>query len=369
LGYRVIIADDEIKIRTGIVKLIDFTLLGFTNIRTAKDGNEVLKLFREEQSELIITDIRMPGMDGIALIKNLKDISPDVEIIIISGYNDFENAKEAIKYGVKDFIIKPIDPDELSAALNKISISLSYKQSTDNMINQAISMFLSSFSSSENILVDSDSDSASAELLSILSSGLKSDILSHIAFLFEKQKGKCKEKNFLYMQKILMSLLRVCGHYNINFKNLIGAKEDILLLAIKNNDMNKFHDMYLEMCFTAHDIIKDIETRPIRDIRSIVKYIDTHYWDDLNLKHMSQLFYLNTAYLGQQIKKEVGMNFNSYLNNLRINRAKYLLINTDLSIKDVSEKVGYKNINHFYISFKSLTSINPKEYQLKYRRW
>ncbi|ADQ04275.1 two component transcriptional regulator, AraC family [Caldicellulosiruptor owensensis OL] len=107
--------------RKGIIKLIDWDRLGFEIAYEAGNGQEALDILKSEKVDVIITDIKMPVMDGIELIKRVSEkFENKPAIIIISGYNEFEFAKAAIKYGVNDYLLKPIDENELIQTLEKI---------------------------------------------------------------------------------------------------------------------------------------------------------------------------------------------------------------------------------------------------------
>lgn len=112
--YDVLLVDDEPLITEGLSILIDWNQLGFSRIETACDGEEALSKIKITKFDLIITDIRMPGLNGLNLIKSLKTESPSTKIVILSGYSDFSYAKEAMQYGVKSYLLKPISKDEIT---------------------------------------------------------------------------------------------------------------------------------------------------------------------------------------------------------------------------------------------------------------
>ncbi|AOT70617.1 response regulator transcription factor [Geosporobacter ferrireducens] len=116
---RVIIADDEARICKLIMKLIDWDQIGMLIIGTASNGIEALELIEKENPDIVITDIRMPGYDGLEMIEKAKKINNELEFIIISGYGEFEYAKKAIAFGVKEYLLKPINKDDLHKALIK----------------------------------------------------------------------------------------------------------------------------------------------------------------------------------------------------------------------------------------------------------
>jgi two-component system response regulator YesN len=118
--YRVIIADDEPKVSQLIKNLIEWERLNLELVATAQDGMTALELIKEYQPDIVITDIRMPGYDGIELIRYSKELNSNIDFIIISGYQHFNYAHNAIKYGVKDYLLKPLNKNEINATLAKM---------------------------------------------------------------------------------------------------------------------------------------------------------------------------------------------------------------------------------------------------------
>ena len=119
---KVLIADDEHIIKNGIENSIDWEKIGMQVIATADNGREAYKIAIEKRPDIIITDIRMPFMDGLEFIEKVKEIHKDAYIIFISGHDEFIYAKTAIRLGAYDFIVKPIDLDYLKEILKKINI-------------------------------------------------------------------------------------------------------------------------------------------------------------------------------------------------------------------------------------------------------
>lgn len=117
---KVIVADDEEKICQLILKLVDWESLDMQVVGTAANGLEALEKIRLLAPDVVITDIRMPGCDGMEMIRQAKRINESIEFVIISGYRHFEYAQTAIKYGVSDYLLKPIKKEELTATLEKI---------------------------------------------------------------------------------------------------------------------------------------------------------------------------------------------------------------------------------------------------------
>ncbi len=117
---KVIIADDEDKVCQLIYKLVDWEQLNMDVVSIVHNGIEALEVIEKYKPDVVITDIRMPGYDGLEIIRRAKEISPDVEFIIISGYRHFEYAQSAIRYGVKDYLLKPIKKSEIIETLSRM---------------------------------------------------------------------------------------------------------------------------------------------------------------------------------------------------------------------------------------------------------
>lgn len=122
--YNVMIVDDEPAIREGLSMVIDWENYGFKVIDTAENGIVALHKLKTDVYQLIIVDIRMPELNGLELIKEIKKLDPNIKVIILSGYSDFSYAKQAITYGVKNYLLKPVDSDELVETITIIKLEL-----------------------------------------------------------------------------------------------------------------------------------------------------------------------------------------------------------------------------------------------------
>ncbi|MBQ8822444.1 MAG: response regulator, partial [Lachnospiraceae bacterium] len=125
--YKILVVDDEKIERNGIrflLKQMDLEL----EILEAENGKKAVELLKSESVDILLTDIKMPFMDGMELISAVRPIYPDMMIVIFSGFSDFEYAKNAIKYDVKDYILKPVEPAEFKNTLSKVVGQLKEKQ-------------------------------------------------------------------------------------------------------------------------------------------------------------------------------------------------------------------------------------------------
>ncbi len=118
--YRLVVIDDEYIVVQGIKALLSRLKLDYEVVGAAYDGIQGLEVIRNEKPDVVITDIRIPGLDGLSVIEAAKDECPDTNFIVISGYSEFAYAQRALTLGVKDYIDKPVTAEKLKNALARV---------------------------------------------------------------------------------------------------------------------------------------------------------------------------------------------------------------------------------------------------------
>ena len=122
--YKIMLVDDEEEIRKGIIKKIDWKSVGFEVVGDAENGEEALEKIELLEPNVVMTDIRMPYMDGLMLTEKIRQKYPSMKVLIFSGYDDFDYAKKAINLNVTEYILKPVNGEELTAILKKLRTHL-----------------------------------------------------------------------------------------------------------------------------------------------------------------------------------------------------------------------------------------------------
>ena len=117
--YRMILADDEVVITRGLKLLLDWDSLGIQITAVCQDGEKAMKAILQEKPDIAILDISMPGLDGIQILKNIHDLQLPTKVILLSGFQDFSYARNALSFGAVDYLLKPVIKDELLAAVSK----------------------------------------------------------------------------------------------------------------------------------------------------------------------------------------------------------------------------------------------------------
>lgn len=201
---KVIVLDDEVKVCKLVCALIDWEKLNLTLCGTAHDGIEGIELIKKQKPDLLITDIRMPGLDGLNLIVQAKALIPDLKIIIISGHRQFDYAQTAIKYGVSDYLLKPINKEELEKTLKKKKkefvlknkqnaqiqdLTSSVKKTQQQALSENLKNFINSFDLKDIqkipdtdlyrfiiVKTDSTSDDYSEESLSVIKNKIETQL-------------------------------------------------------------------------------------------------------------------------------------------------------------------------------------------------
>lgn len=190
---RIIIIDDNKIVVTSLVQSIEWASFNCEVVGTAFDGSEGLKLVQHFSPDIVITDIRMPGFDGLEMIQMLRAVNTSSHFIILTGYSDFSYAQTAIRLGVNDFILKPVINDELIASIKKIAEKIA---PTSDTASSAVSTVLNEInrkSDQYSALISSTIKSINKKILENPSlSDIACEFMispSHLSKLFKKETG------------------------------------------------------------------------------------------------------------------------------------------------------------------------------------
>lgn len=146
--YRALIIEDEPLMRQYLMDNLSQIHPMFMAAASARDGLDALETMEREKYDLLITDIRMPGLDGIALVKRLRDAGNDIPVIMLSGYDEFEYARAGLRMGVVEYLLKPLNDEEMKETLEKLSQKLQQEQAVvrlpDDWSPKSIQKFIAS---------------------------------------------------------------------------------------------------------------------------------------------------------------------------------------------------------------------------------
>lgn len=347
---KVVIVDDEYIVVNGIKAMIAREQMDFEVIGFAYDGIEGLKTIIEKQPDLVISDIRMPGMDGLSLIEEAKEYLPDTIFVVISGYQEFEYARKALQLGVKGYIDKPITLQKIRETL-QMAEDILEKQIEQN-VDEYKQVYQDLSNSLMGTIVERNFDGYKEELKQTLRALKKympaledykeesyKLICLGFGMFYERRKEKKEEQHFPSHQNII---------------NLTSMEEvDAVTVELFKSMFQKMHSENL--------------TGMHRIIQVLLEYIDENYSQNIGLTELADKVEMNPAYLSILFKEEVGMSYIKYLTKIRMDRAKQLLLE-GYRVGEVSEMIGYSNYRYFCDIFKKQEGQTPNEFKGNVRR-
>ncbi len=303
-------------------------------VSEATNGEEAWALIQECWPTVLITDIMMPKMDGLSLIRKIHEHGIPMAYIIVSGYDNFQYAQKAIRYGVSEYLLKPVDMEQLQEALRRT------EQSMGNL--KEISEYMSRFQR----LV-----SAFGEIAPQLASRKMSDLLDSVL--------KLKHIN----PAARLNLLRIFEFKLTALTRELSPGQVIPTIPEHAEDMMIVHHFkqlteHLIMRFAEQN---QLNTNPI--VNRVCEYIQTHYKKDISLTEMAQYANMSISYFSSWFKRCTGRTLVQYIQEVRIDKAKQLLLETQLKNYEIAERVGFATQPYFIRVFKNVVGVSPNAFR------
>jgi len=355
--YKVLIVDDDKTCRYILRRYKNWTSYGFSIEGEASDGKEALKRLETCEFDLIITDIKMPGMDGIEFLNELNIMKNNICVILLSTHSDFEYAKQGIRLGAFDYIIKPVDDEVLSEALERARMHLNEKY-LDKKKSENEKKHLD-----ESIMLYYPKNSEK-NLLSLLMSG-NSDaeneakrIFTDIANMFENNLFNTEVLLKNLLSNLLKEIYRVWPWLEkIEYINL---EEELSYMESEEEIKTKF----MEYICRISETIRKYELHQTDSlVKMTCEYVLRHVEEEISLKDAAQELHASKDYIGKVFKQKTGENFNQYVTKIKMEHAKYLIKSGSYKNYEVSEKLGYSNTDYFCRLFKNYTGYTPLEFR------
>ncbi|OUS76695.1 DNA-binding response regulator [Paenibacillus sp. MY03] len=332
---QVLIVDDEPVIRYGLSKMAETYSPGQMKVRTAVNGIEALRLIGEAEPDIVLTDIRMPKMDGLELCKAIHDDYPRIHMAVISGYGDFEYAQKSMAWGVKHYLLKPVTKSDVHDVLERL-----FKHSMRGYVS--VTRYLHWVDRIEECVW-----SLQAEQLAQIIGQWQAECLSEDIPLarMKEMLGDCLD--------LLIERLQ-SRHYSLRLDriDIQGCRADEMLMCFAGHlesIMNKLHTM-------RKGNFKD----PMEEAKT---YIDSRLSQDITLEEVACMVGLTPNYFSALFKKLTNETFVQYRIQKRMEKAKEMLAIPHYRISDIASEVGYEDYPHFTKTFKKIAGITPSEYR------
>lgn len=396
--YKLLIADDESRIRKGLRNSFDWENFNIQVIGEAEDGEVALKLTEMLMPDIMLLDICMPFLNGLELIKELKAKDKECLIIVITGHDEFNYMHEALKLQVFDYILKPVNKEELTETLNNAVKELSNREKkkvqldwTNKQLDENISALEKSFLQNwfsgkltkDQILNEVDffksnienditmlfikpierlnheiySKGWDKELLSFAIANLALEIIEEFkpVFTYIDEKNSiviicncCCINEWLHIENTIVDRIYSYLHCNVILQH---RKISDSILGIEKNykEIDKEMDKYKEY-------------KPV--VLLATRFINNNYYSkNLSLETISIKFNVSTSYLSKLLKQDTGLSFIDYLTNIRINKAVCMMDDPRLKVYEIAEAVGYSDQHYFCKAFKRVKGYSPSEYR------
>ena len=324
--YRILIVDDEKIERNGIKFLLKQTGIEL-EIYEACNGKEAMAFLEQQQVDILLTDIKMPFIDGMELLKQVCPDRPEMKSIIFSGYSEFEYAKTAMKMGVKDYILKPVDPTEFTKAMNRVIqeldeqvLSKNKEAETDTFMKEHILFSLVNGTKSEDLqkkakgyFDEEEINRYQRMILLEVNDDFFGRIGNDLEEIFEENiKGDFKYLNLNEQQSLLF----------------LEEKKECDYKKIAEDFVNVLEKRYDEKCFAA---VGNKMEEPVRDIRSNFDVLE---------ERMENKFYQTEYRVFMETEKEEG--------NL------FVQIDDDTLMKKMKQDIKMKDISSLRQHFESM---------------
>lgn len=343
----VLIADDDPNARAGLTEMLDWHALDANLVAAVEDGEKVIELLKQHSGiDLIILDICMPHMDGLAVSKYIRDNNLSADIILLSAHAEFEYAREALRYGVREYIIKPINRAKLNQLVEAIKAVCMDRQQTTNW-----RQFLYSSQRHDDITLALNSANVSS-LDAILN--------------IEEEFGNVTVKDFRDYCFKLLDYLR--ESVKAKGKNTDICERTIKLLR-DIPDIKSMKTLFKE-CFKAIISLDSAGSgKAVSGVVVIAKeYINSNILSsDLHSSAVANHLKLSVDHLSRLFKAAGEESLSDYIITAKMDKAKEIIANTSNPIRQVAQILGYSDPGYFVRVFKKKTGVTPTEYRTQCR--
>ncbi|GAE32637.1 response regulator transcription factor [Alkalihalobacillus hemicellulosilyticus] len=366
--YKVLLVDDERMILEGISSIVDWKSQGVALIGAVKNGVEALEFIEREEPHIVITDITMPGLDGLQLVERGSNLYPNIKWILLSGFNEFEYAQKAMRFGVKHYLLKPCNEEIISKAIRETVKEIEvYTQEANhsrikefyNGINDiTLNEVTAPFSEDDSELYRYDEQ----KLVRLLKSKNISQAVGEIVNMVDRIKSIQLHPSLVksYFTHLYLSLVK--KSVSFSSKERIRAIVKMEELETIDEFVSFFQDFFTRFQTLNNQVKKEY---PSEVIQNMLMIVDENLGNpQLTLQWVAtNELYMNADYLGKLFKKEMKVKFSSYVTNKRIERAVEMIESEGgIRVCELAERLGFgENPQYFSQLFKKITGSTPSD--------
>ena len=381
---RVMFVDDDTVIRQTIRQTIRWQELGYDLVCVAKDPLEAIDYVLYHPVDILLTDIAMPVMSGIDMVKEIHQIKPELLVIFLTGYEDFAYAKAAIQLKAMDYLTKPITAQSLLEVLGKAKEQVIRHSYEKQIIETSLPFLQRQYLAKTLATKYLDLNEAQKYGISLpCGNGITGSLVFGITQQTSQQDIIFFPHDFSdAMAKLLADVYILPNSYAkytvVYLPNELSAEIDfsehlqmLLQDAIQNLTSTpytvKLNKPFFELSGVVDSLSAQCPKEPkVTLVQSICLYIQEHYMDtELSLRSIAQHFNINHCYMTTTFKKQMGTGVYDYLIRVRMEKAKELLLSTDYKVSDIAFLVGYLDSQYFSKSFHKQYGISVSTFRPK----
>lgn len=337
--YKVLFVDDDETIGFIVSKMKVWENSNFKITRYAQSGKEALSILEKESFDLIITDIRMPIVDGLELLENIRERGDKTFLVLASTYSEFEYAKRGLQNGAIDYIIKPITEENLKKLFIKVEKLLKEKEEKPKETNLKLSKDRIDKWYNLFINLEETPENLKDKYLKELNNILKEEKVIFSELLFEGV-----WERIIKVFPWIVKLENIEFLFNEeSFEEEVQEKISSIQEIIKKYKLNKYDSLINKIC---EIIIKNIGKDKLLDI-------------------IAEELELSKDYIGKLFKNKIGITLNEYSTILKMEYGKKLLKTSNKKVYEISEELGYSTVDYFSKLFKNYTGLTPVQYRKK----
>jgi len=350
--YKVLLVDDH---KVFIIELKRLKVWGensgFEVAGSAENGKQALEMLKTSHYDMVITDIRMPVLDGLQLLRKTAEEHLCPCVVLISEYSEFRYAREGIVLGVFDYLVKPADESSILQMLTRAGRFLDSRQEDDVPSGSEIDWAYPAeeekriIAGIQNRTYDAVDifKRASEELYAALP-----DNLTRADILVRKLYRTVMKASFDYF-----SWLRL--YIDFDFFSMVNYNQ--------NDNSEVCIALYCHKIYYLRNIIRKYFPEFNGTIKDICVYILEHPEGNLKLKTLADRFYINHTYLSNSFAAKTGLYFNNYVTMVKMARAEYLFSKTSMKTYEVSYQLGYHDVPYFSKLFRRYFGKSPAEFR------
>lgn len=335
MAYRIVVVDDESQFLDYIVSILPLEELDLELVLRTVSAREALRTIRRQPVDILLTDVMMGEMSGTQLAQIVHEEKPDVKILALSSYDDYDYVRTILLNGASDYLLKHrIDRASLTSALSKL---------TDRI---RLERFGQAFSAQKE-----------EDLARAITSGDEEALSSLIMELFTPLPDGAARCELLDALIALVDGLKRSEFYI----DILVLRRDRLGQLLCEGDLEGFCNALLE-AFRLCGISQYYRNDFSKMVKDAIDLIETNWAMNLSLRDTADVLSVNADYLSRQFSKEVGVPFIEYLNGVRLKHARKML-REGQTLKEVAFNCGFKNYSYFLKLFKRMQGLPPGDYQ------